>query len=59
MRKIKLKPCPFCGGKEYLREYYDFGRFIWGIECSKCSCKLLEDFDTKEEAITKWNERVK
>jgi Lar family restriction alleviation protein len=60
MERRKLKPCPFCGGeaKFYTVDKYD--RVVWKVMCGArvdC-CLLLNDFDTREEAINAWNERA-
>lgn len=61
MSKIKLKPCPFCGGETKLDEE-DFYMFC----CDECGvgitfAKELEDGTatdcSKDESIKKWNTR--
>lgn len=61
MGEIKLKPCPFCGGKakfalgERYREEHKQSN-DW-IECSSCSVETAY-FDTPEEAAEAWNKRA-
>ncbi len=54
------KPCPFCGGKAKLYPLERYGRTVWKVMCGArvdC-CFLLNDFNTREEAITAWNRRA-
>ena len=61
MGEIKLKPCPFCGGKakfvlgERYREEHKQSN-DW-IECSSCSVETAY-FVTPEEAAEAWNKRA-
>ena len=61
MGEIKLKPCPFCGGKaefalgeEYREEYKQSNDWI---ECNSCGTETA-CFDTPEEAAEAWNNRA-
>lgn len=68
MNEIKLKSCPFCGGKgiiatdnyEKYMVYCSCGAMI-GVELED-GCELVDGwraiFETKEEAITAWNRRT-
>ena len=62
MSEIKLKPCPFCGGKaETVYAPNDINR--WGVQCKSCGCTVeVEEWkgveDTKENAIKAWNRRA-
>lgn len=54
-KEVELKPCPFCGseacvGVEGMTTY-------WSVGCRKCFCFFARYFNTKEEAIEKWNKR--
>lgn len=51
--KIKLEPCPFCGGNAVIKkdEYSDW------VMCEKCGCHSLVR-DTTSQAIEVWNNRV-
>ena len=54
---VKLLDCPFCGSKAYVgKEYF---ATCWTIGCSECFCLFERYFNSKEEAIKKWNERIK
>ena len=52
MKKVKIKPCPFCGGKAIL------GMFsVW---CDDCQVETHQDVDaTEAEIIAAWNRRRK
>lgn len=55
MDEIKLKPCPFCGGKA---EMLNCSPKDWLVICPVC-CGMVERWvETKEEAITQWNRRA-
>ena len=61
-----LLPCPFCGFRPRITDD-DFvypvvrDKTVWGAHCHEsgggCGASVLAD--TKENAITKWNQRVK
>ena len=60
MSEIKLKKCPFCGGKAditYHDDYYGH-RYYW-IECLECDCRTsdYEGFDGMDKAVEAWNTR--
>lgn len=53
MSEIKLKPCPFCGGKaESFQDY--MGWFV--VQC-KCGIGTLH-YSTLEAAVKAWNRRT-
>ena len=55
---MKLKPCPFCGGKAEQINYAD----LFNIGCLKCRIKTdmsLRNEYAVEQAIQAWNRRVK
>lgn len=61
---IKLKPCPFCGGKAKIVEdewYGSNGRSIsYTVRCDNISCDMESStgyVDDEERAIKKWNTR--
>lgn len=61
-RRIKmpndiLKPCPFCGGEPCIRKKWLLYSVWWKCFCWKCGCRLVADFDTKEQAERCWNSR--
>lgn len=65
MSETVLKPCPFCGSEPFIQiipphrhfrvdmPYYRGGAFV---ECSNCSCGMVED--TQEEVVEAWNRRA-
>lgn len=55
MAEIKLKPCPFCGGKAGIAKSND-GAMIMCKE-AECHCVLDTWFPSEEEAIEAWNTR--
>jgi hypothetical protein len=73
MVKIKLKPCPFCGGKAELQECLfqtapdcgyervpSYDSFY--VHCNGCSFARLpywgtSNYNTREQAIEAWNTR--
>lgn len=65
MDKIKLKPCPFCGGKVTLRESIFTNREGKCLFCSvRClTCGVRADFSngvaqSKKKTINAWNKRT-
>lgn len=56
---VKLKPCPFCGGKVKIVNMGDIGDFYM-IVCMKCPVSTGFGFKskTKRGAIEAWNERT-
>ena len=50
----ELKPCPFCGGKVYLR---DCGMHLWQVQCPSCKIQQPVAFGGKETCIKAWNRR--
>ncbi|MEI3020810.1 Lar family restriction alleviation protein [Ruminococcus sp.] len=53
MSEIKLKPCPFCGGKAGLYHTHD-GRSC--VQCDECGISTLRKMDARL-AIQMWNRR--
>lgn len=52
MEEIKLKPCPFCGGKAKIVKTYT----IW-VKCINCHASA-NCHSTKKEAAAAWNRRM-
>lgn len=65
MDKIKLKPCPFCGGEVTLRENSftsrEGERLFYSVRCLTCGART--DFfngvaQSKKKTINAWNKRA-
>lgn len=54
MRRLKLKPCPFCGGKARIYFYKSSG---WNITCNKCRINI-HGYAFKDKLREHWNMRV-
>ena len=57
----KLKPCPFCGGKAYVRTHIYYGGFshTYCVQCHICGAQGSQFYDTEKDAIEAWNRRIK
>lgn len=56
---MKIKPCPFCGGKAWAcsgSTYHFESGFGWICACKECDAQG-EIGKTKAEAIRNWNRR--
>ena len=54
----RLKDCPFCGEKGWLQNIeFDDDTVWYNPSCSNCNVMWSENYETKEEAIDKWNKR--
>lgn len=53
MSEIKLKPCPFCGGKA---EYMRGDRYKW-VHCTSCLA-TTGNYYTVKDAAQAWNRRA-
>lgn len=54
---IKLKPCPFCGGKaDFATWIFEGGKKEYSVMCDDCDADVYS-CETKEEAAEKWNRR--
>lgn len=63
MGEIKLKPCPFCGGKAAFETMAMFVSPAITVMCRKCEarCKpvgISADYAAKEVAADRWNKRA-
>lgn len=56
MGKIKLEPCPFCGGEAQIRHPHVMMTPFYWVECKKCECQS-NTYTTKETAAKAWNRR--
>ena len=63
-KMAELKPCPFCGGNALLVEHeFDVADGIgteknYGVRCLHCYAQSYQFCETKEIAISLWNERI-
>ena len=51
---VKLKPCPFCGGKAIID---GCDETLWIVICKECNASIGYK-ETVQEAIDAWNNRV-
>lgn len=65
MKKIELKPCPFCGSEAELvytvdNNHSPYVRCMYGAWLTpKCmGCQYPWNFKTEEDAIKAWNRRT-
>lgn len=56
----ELKPCPFCGGRVYIKtsKYFQENKHAYQIICPCGMAKTLA-YPTPEEAAKAWNTRTK
>jgi hypothetical protein len=56
-----MKLCPFCNGVGYLQYVVFKDNTTWyNPSCIKTGCiQWNTNYETKEEAVIKWNERIK
>ena len=58
MSEIKLKPCPFCGGKAEI-QYGACDYNVYQAVCKGQNCNAMNGWsDTPEEAAEQWNRRA-
>ena len=50
----KLKPCPFCGGEPYIKQYKDF--YLYKVICENCYIET-GGWREKRNAVKAWNRR--
>ena len=55
----QLQPCPFCGGDAHLAWYNDGDKQIVAECDNPCCMSAVCDSETPEEAVARWNNRVK
>ena len=56
MSEIKLKPCPFCGGKASIHKwkYAD----DYDVTCESCGVMVDKNYMSEAEAAEAWNTRA-
>lgn len=54
----KLKRCPFCGDRAYLRTRNTDGH-EWEVRCSDAACDVGMWAYDKERVVKDWNRRVR
>lgn len=60
MPDVKLRECPFCGGKSKLKRFrskYALFNVAYYVECSVCKVRTTMAFES-EEPIESWNCRA-
>ena len=59
---MKLKPCPFCGGKAIIAKItYGEVNTFYSVTCDNWRCAVatvVPNYSDKEEAIEAWNRRA-
>ena len=56
---VKLKDCPFCGGKARIEcKPFALPDFVYGVRCTTCNART-EESGTAIKAAKNWNRRVK
>ena len=53
---IKIKPCPFCGGKG-ISEQMDDDIILWRVNCQECFT-FGPETTSEKTAILLWNNRI-
>ena len=64
-QKIKLKPCPFCGGEARLRKHQKL-EHTWYVQCKNCGIRTVNSVQVPYESwkntmkypVDQWNTRV-
>jgi Lar family restriction alleviation protein len=64
-QKIKLKPCPFCGGEARLRKHQKLEQ-TWYVQCKDCGIRTPNSVQPPYESwkttmnypVQQWNRRV-
>ncbi|MBQ7490317.1 MAG: Lar family restriction alleviation protein [Bacteroidales bacterium] len=58
-KRVKLKPCPFCGGEAAYSTYWSGGKEWHLINCKNdCPMTVYVSRLNPDEAITMWNHRA-
>ena len=58
-KRIRVKRCPFCGGKPMVYRVKGDPLGWWWLDCSTEGCiKFPSHFDSREEAAGRWNNRT-
>lgn len=57
MSKLKLKPCPFCGGEAETENRRNRYTDWWEVKCTDCNASINERYDWEFQAVEAWNTR--
>lgn len=62
MDEIKLKPCPFCGGKGEIKNETVWNQTRSYVRCEKCFCQtdyiaVSPSYCAEKKAAERWNMR--
>ena len=57
MSKLKLKPCPFCGGEAETENRHNRYTDWWEVKCTDCNASINERYDWEFQAVEAWNTR--
>lgn len=62
MDEIKIKPCPFCGGKAEIKRYVEFAFEQAYVECTDCGARtrMIDPslkYCANDKAAELWNNR--
>lgn len=58
---MKVKTCPFCGGKAIIKQRESGGTTWWKVTCMNANCFIRPETgeeENKEDIIKAWNRRI-
>lgn len=59
-KKMKLLPCPFCGGDADIKmgKYGGSAKWVYSIQCVE-GCIVMSDlYGPEKDAVKRWNTRI-